>query len=72
MKDGYMIVLISGLHHLPEEEDREAIERALVWMLEQGRKIVFTSQVPVDELDIIDSHLKELISQGLAVYIGEE
>ena len=66
-----MIVLISGLHHLPEEEDREAIERALVRMLEQGRKIVFTSQVPVDELDI-DSHLKELISQGLATYIGTE
>ena len=71
LKEKHMILLISGLEKLPEEENRDSIESALIEMLEADRKLVFTTSVAVSDIDM-NHHLKELISQGLATYIDNE
>ena len=71
LKSEHIILLISNLELLPDEDNRDAIESALIKMLESGRRLVFNTSVPISEIDI-DPHLKERISQGLATYISEE
>ena len=68
---GYECLLIGNLQEVECMDKSIAVQRHLHRLLARGYRIVLTSSLPLEELDI-DDRLKEIISNGLTITVEED